>query len=69
MTENHDPPIITGTIPTTLFDAWCAPFTFWANWCSFYAEALHTAQLQHPGNKLPNDTAPVHIEEEEGLVA
>lgn len=69
MTQDHDPPLVPGVVPTTLFDAWVAPFSLWANWCSLCAEALHVAQTQHPDAPLVEDEVPVHIEEEEGLVA
>jgi hypothetical protein len=71
MTEDHEHALVPGTVPTTLFDAWFAPFSYWANWCSFYAEALHVAQVHppHAGDPAEGDEAPVHIEDEEGLVA
>ncbi|SER51455.1 hypothetical protein [Sphingobium sp. YR768] len=70
MTDQDHSPFMFGTVPTTLFDAWLMPVTFWANWFSLCEEALHVAQKHpHPASATGEEAIPAHIENEEGLVA
>lgn len=70
MTESYGEPAMPTIVPMTLFDAWLLPFTFWANWWSFYEEALHVAHCRpYLRDSGAIADAPLPIEDEPGLVA